>query len=93
MLSMYVCMYVFTYVCMYVCIYVRTYVCIKERAKRAHSLVMTFEIFHICVYVYIYICIYVRQTFSAHVLPAQQYLKINERETGTACGRNQAILQ
>ncbi len=73
--------------------------CLIERAKQAHSLVMTFDI---------YIFIYVRQWRSyleyrksivkgqnrtAHVLPAQQYLKIKgteaERETGTACGRNQ----
>ncbi len=30
-----------------------------ERAKRAHSLVMTFEISRICVYVYIYVFTYV----------------------------------
>ena len=37
--------YMYMYVCMYVI----------ERAKRAHSLVMTFEIFRICIYVFRYV--------------------------------------
>ena len=60
---------------------------IIERAKRAHSLVMTFEIFHI---------MFVRTSSvhyleyrTAHVLSAQNKRTEAERETGTACGRNQ----
>ncbi len=37
-----------------------TSISLVERAKRAHSLVMTFEIFHICVYICIIIFMYLR---------------------------------
>ncbi len=51
---------------------IHTHTELIERAKRAHSLVMTFEIFGICMYIYIVRTCTIR---TAHVLPAQQYLK------------------
>ncbi len=59
-----------------------------ERAKQAHSLVMTFEIFDYVVAPYVK-CALFRVQSNAHVQPAQNKRTEAERETGTACGRNQ----
>ncbi len=84
------CMY---YVCMYVCACARMYV--FERAKRAHSLVMTFEIFGICMYIYIY-STYVYHSYCACVASSAIFeKKLNWKQAQRVAGTKLelAILQ